>query len=544
MKRKILSALLTTAMVCSLFAGCGQQQEVSKESNAGKESTVSSETTGASSEKEKPKEPVLLEWYYNGNGQQADTEAVEAAVNELLKEYPGLEHVSLNLNSFPGSEIPQQVALAQASGAQMDILCSVSLDFYEQVALGSWMPMNDYISEELKNELPDWLWEMGSVDGQIYVVPNYQNAFNMQFLVFPKEYMDKYGNYEEMREILQDPNTTLREKADCLEKYVMAVDAGEGGSKYASNLAENNTTGSLGFGFTTPFDKIINKFIVADGTDEVIHAHEQDYYKEEWAIYADWYDKGIYAPDGLSTVRGNYAGNHMMDPTSMVFYAYQTCDTEENVAKRLSNAFGFDCVAIKSQYYDYIQNTWAAGGNGISSTCEHPEEAAKFLEAITCGSEIGKKIYNTLVFGLEGKHYNVIDAANDRIETLEYRDTQGGIDTSYAGKKWIIGNSFYAYKNQAVTDEYYPTCKAYNESPDTVTSSLIGFVADTTSIKTQLEQITAVENEYQNTLAMGVLGKAGWEAYYNEYMNKLKSAGLDEVKAELQKQLDAFIANK
>lgn len=543
-KRHILSTLLAVAMVCSAFAGCGQQAEVSKENGAAKESTVSSEVEESTVVEEEPKEPVLLEWYFNGNGQQADTEEVEAAVNELLKDYPGLEHVSINLNSFPGAEIPQQIALAQASGAQMDILCSVSLDFYEQVALGSWMPMEDYISEELKAELPEWLWERATVDGHIYMVPNYQNAFNSQYLLFPKEYMDKYGNYDEMKAILQDENTTLREKADCLEKYVMAVDEGEGGSKYASKIAMDNASGTSGFTFITPFDKIVNKFIVVDGTNEVIHAHEQDYYKEEWAIYADWYEKGIYAPDGLSTSTVNYAYQHMMDDMSMVYCAKESYGSEERVARSFTEQYGFEVVAIKSQYNDYIQNTWAAGGNGISSTCEHPEEAAKFLEAITCGSEMGKKIYNTLVFGLEGKHYEFIDEANDRIRTFEYDASQGGIDTSYAAKKWVIGNSFYAYKNQAVTDDQYPAAKELNESPETLTSSLVGFVPDISSLTTQLEQITAIEKEYDLIMALGVMGVDGWKDSYDEYMNKLKAAGMDEVKAELQKQLDEYLANK
>ena len=76
----------------------------SQESSATKESTDSVTQQTVSSETEEPKEPVVLEWYYNGNGQQADTEEVEAAVNELLKEYPGLEHVSIKLNCFTGSE--------------------------------------------------------------------------------------------------------------------------------------------------------------------------------------------------------------------------------------------------------------------------------------------------------------------------------------------------------------------------------------------------------------------------------------------------------
>ncbi len=43
-------------------------------------------------------------------------------------------------------------------------------------------------------------------------------------------------------------------------------------------------------------------------------------------------------------------------------------------------------------------------------------------------------------------------------------------------------------------------------------------------------------------LTRGVMGEDGWRAYFDEYMEKLKAAGLDEVKAEYQRQLDEWLA--
>lgn len=210
-------------------------------------STISSVDEKEEEKEEKEeKEPVLLEWYFRGNGQQEDTDEVEARVNELLKEYPGLEHVSININCFPSSDYSTKVTLAQAEGAQIDILNTVSLDYATHLADGSWMPIEDYISDELKAELPEWLWELGSSDGHIYMVPNYQNAFNAGYMQFPKEYMEKYGDYDKMSEVLTDSSKSITEKMAVLEEYVMAVRAGEGDTKYAGSLGQIGT-GSLGF---------------------------------------------------------------------------------------------------------------------------------------------------------------------------------------------------------------------------------------------------------------------------------------------------------
>lgn len=545
--QRTLAVLLAAGMVLGT-AACGQKEEESKQESK-QESSVAEQSNAASSEvkEEEPKDPVTLEWYFRGNGQQEDTDAVEAAINELLKEYPGLEHVSININCFTGTDYAQQVSLNQASGAQMDIINSVSLNsFDQQVADGTWMPMEDYITDTLKAELPQWLWDMGTIDGHIYMVPNYQNAFNAAYIQFPKEYMDKYGNYDEMKAVLQDTSKTLTEKAAVLEEFVMAVREGEGvDTKYANAMEMDNQGGTFGFYMgMEPFDKIANNIVVFNGSDKVEYVLSTDWWLEAFAIYADWYDKGIYNPDGVTTDYNTMNFGNMLQPISAVWSAKEQIGTEDRAAEVYTEAWGIETVAIKVQEYDFIQRSWAAGGNGISSTCEHPEEAALFLEAITCGSEIGKKIYNTAVFGLEGEHWEWVDEATDTIKTLEYDGTQGGGDTSYAGLKWIIGNSMHAYKNQAVRADHFEVAKELNEAPETVSSSLIGFVPDTAPVQTELEMMKAVEEEYVNNLKKGVMGVDSWEAYYEEFMTKLEGAGLQKVIDELQSQLDAFLASK
>lgn len=67
--------------------GCGQKaaNESTKAPDAAPGTTAAGEP---GTEAAAPKDPVLLEWYYRGNGQQQDTEEVEARVNELLKDIP------------------------------------------------------------------------------------------------------------------------------------------------------------------------------------------------------------------------------------------------------------------------------------------------------------------------------------------------------------------------------------------------------------------------------------------------------------------------
>ncbi len=543
--KKTLALLLAAGMTLAMV-GCGQEKKTendSVESSTVAESSFAAEET--SSVPEEPKDPVVLEWYFRGNGQQKDTEEVEARVNELLKEYPGLEHVSIHINCFTSSDYATQVQLAQTTGAQIDILNSVNLGtFSTLVQDGNWMPMDEYISDDLRAALPDWLWEMGSIDGKTYIVPNYQNAYNISWLAFPKEYMDKYGNYDEMSALISDPDASIDDKMKCLEDFAVACDKGEEGHKYASMVCgfRNQLTGSQGFPFMTPYDYLDTYFVVEDGSKEVSFLFENENLVEICKNFARWGDMGIAQPDGASTEQGNYTRSHIMDETSMVWTSECALGSAEDVAAGLSASYGFDVVVIQTQPYHFIQNTWGAGGNGISATCEHPEEAAAFLEAITTGTELGKEIYNTLVFGIEGKHYTKDANDPDRITTLEYDGSQGGGDTSYAGLKWIIGNTFNAYKNQAVLDGQYEKYKELNESKDTVSSSLIGFTVDKTNVSVEIDQINAIVAELSGEILIGSAGEAGFDAYYDEFIDKLNKAGLEKVKAEYQSQLDAWLA--
>lgn len=527
--KKLIALFLAVLLVMGCFAGCNNNP-------------TTPPTDASGNPVPEKKDPITLEWYYRGCGQQEDTDAVEARVNELLKTVPGMEHVTINFNCFVSSEYSQQVLLAQGSGMQIDILNTVGLSsLAEHVEDGSFMPMDQYISDELKAELPQWLWDMGSIDGKIYMVPNYQNAFNSAYILFPKEYVDKYGNYDKLYSTLTNWNLSLTEKAAALEEYVMAVRAGEGNTKYAAPLSISEVGGTLGYAFETPYDALGKGFMVQDGSDKVTFLYSNPEFKEKWEIYAKWYDKGILSPDGVSTKLANYAYEHMMDEVSTVFCVKEQIGTPEHVAEIYSNSYGFDVIAIPVQQYDFIQYKWAAGGNGISSTCENPEEAAKFIELLTTGTDIGKEIYNTIVFGLEGEHYNKDAKDPDRIETLEYAGSQGSESTTYAAMKWIIGNSFYAYKNQAVLDGQFELAKEMNEASTTHTSSLIGFAPSTSNVSTQISQVQAVYKEYVDTLTTGVLGAAGWEAVYNEFMQKLQQAGVQDVINEYQRQLDAFL---
>ena len=94
-----------------------------------------------------------------------------------------------------------------------------------------------------------------------------------------------------------------------------------------------------------------------------------------------------------------------MNDISFVNCFVNGAGTEEDIAANYSKQYGFDVYAIALYSNYYIGNTWGAGGNGVTAKCENPEEAVRLIELMT--TEEGVELYNMIVYGLEGKHYEI-----------------------------------------------------------------------------------------------------------------------------------------
>ena len=132
LRKRILAVTLASVMAFA-FAGCGndaaQTTAAETENETQAEETQNAEGTESEETDTETKDPVTLVWWYRGNGEQKDTKMVQDALNEKLKTYPGLEHVTVELKCYTSSEYKQAVTLAQSSKEQIDILNTVNLDF-------------------------------------------------------------------------------------------------------------------------------------------------------------------------------------------------------------------------------------------------------------------------------------------------------------------------------------------------------------------------------------------------------------------------------
>lgn len=115
---------------------------------------------------------------------------------------------------------------------------------------------------------------------------------------------------------------------------------------------------------------------------------------------------------------------------------------------------------------------------------------------------------------------------------------------NYVGfTNWAVGNLYNAYVVGKSASDNAISYLFEEQNAKAIVSPLIGLKPDISSFTTELTQIRAIVNEYHKTLLSGALGD-DWEEKYEEFLAKLKAAGVDKVNEELQKQVDEFIKSK
>ncbi len=539
--KKILALLCALAMAFSMMA-CAAGTETPDTTDPSKD--TAGQTT-PSSEPAEPKDPVeLTYWYWNNVGVQEYTDEVEAELNKILASTPGYEHITIKLH--PCKDFTTDVALGQTTDEQMDLIATTGIDWVQQAKDGGILPLNDILAgnPEITAELPDWMMEYGILDGEHYFIPNYQQAANQYYYATSREWLEAYladssqtldqiknlfytKDYDGLAKFYEDYVKFVREYTGSETKWIWR-DTFSNHRVWA--LGDNVSVLDLGSYAKFYLDENNKVYFSQEEGGDIANAYIQN---------GKWFAEGLIYENILTDANLCTADN-LMGEQSFVYYYTQSFGDEEMASAALTEKYGYDTIAFPLWDTVHVGPTNAAGGVAISGSCQHPEEAGMVL-ALLFNSKY-EQFYNTLVYGLEGTHYTKLN--DNQVETLEFSGTQGGAETTYCYWKWIGGNTFNAWLNQSMTPEQETyILEVINEGPTTVPSPVAGIVIDTTPVENEIAQLKAVYEEYHETLRCGVKGNEA-EAYLQEYLDKMETAGLSKVIAELQSQVDAFLANK
>ncbi len=501
MKKKLLALFLVASMAVGILTGCGDTTTKTESTTKEESKTESKESVKAESKEEVKEEPVTVTWLV-AQSEPKDLDMVLEDLNEKLVEKI---NVKLNLVCIEAGEYNDRTKLASTSNEEYDLVFTSSWrnNFDENMTRGALLDITDLIAEYgqdiVANVQPE-LWDTATVAGRIYAIPNQQTNATQQGYYIQKDLAEKYGWDKEHVE-----------HASEIEPFLEEVLANEEGL-FGVHLAQGP--------YQTGLESIALSCIYVRKDDDPSDGIEVLWYPEENnesdAFYADWNERGLLHPEYATggDMNAVKAANKFV---SWVGSAYPGGEVS------VSNSQG------KEHILTYIGTPYfsAAAGKdtmlGVNVNSKNPEAAVKLINAFWAD----ETLFNELLFGLEGVHYNKV--GDQRVEVI----ADSGWDLWKSD--WAYGNQFIRWKVPGETDDCWDIIAERNRSCDI--SPVRGFNVDLSELQVEVSQINAVKAEYDKFYLRDDYS----EEKIAERNQKMIDAGIETVVAEIQKQLDAWL---
>lgn len=489
-----------------LLAGCagnsnnsgGQDQPPSKQNT---ENAATPNPAAATNETEKT---VELIWYYSFGEIPADLKLVQDAVNKITLEKI---NATVKLMPVPSGDYAQKMNTVIASGEQVDLVWTSGWQFSYpgNVSKGAFTPLDELIEkygQDITSQMPSYMMDGVRINGKIYAIPNYQSEFMRGGYVVQKEYLDKYAFDSSSLKSVQD-----------IEPLLAQIKAGDPGLVPFAH----DVRGSFDRMYQlNGLEEVLKNIAVirVDDPGKVLSRYELPIYEQYLDTMRDWYEKG-YINQDAATLKSFYS----LVATGKVFgYYHNGLKPGGEQSAALENG-GHPVELITLTNPKVTTTNIIATTTAIAQSSKNKERAMMLLNLVNSDSEL----FNLLAFGIEGTHYN---KNPDGTVTI---NMDGGYKSNMG---WVFGNSFNGYELSGGLGTNAALKKLNEESE---MSPILGFSFDSEPVTTQIANVNNVVTQYQPSLETGAVEKT---QMLNEFREKLKQAGIDEIIDEIQKQMD------
>ena len=562
--KKLLSLGLTSSMLLGTLAGCGNQDTGSSESRLSdkinSESSIASEETKVSESVKPELEPVTLKWYYKGEEGEGTEDVIEVFNKKLAEVLPNttVEFV------FDGDYITNW-PMYMAAGEKIDIAwAGYDSEWLQNAKDGNFTSLTDLVTTELAPNLVDEmeLWaesyESCIYDGELYAIPNIQPtiAEAIGWRILPE--LEPYLDVEALMTELHTTTKATAKQFDLMEEAIEKALADGAfnnypGWKINTVVAQWGKRGYLN-------TNVAEMYIDATAENpEVMHLYEIPEFKMAVEYVAKWYDKGWITDSQLL--------GQLPEGTADIW----TLSMAYNQSWAEANEIGVKNYGVDGDKYEkllLLTNKPEQSYNGfvpvrptaslvIPYTSENPERAIMLLDILhdEVGT-VGNDLLNLLCYGFEKNSEEAKEYGWFNYEAVE-EDGQLKADTSVRGEasskhsmtNWRIGNTFKIMHDGGTlttTANKQRAMQYYTEIyPNKVVTAVAGMKAPSADdVTVQKDNMTAVFNEYKEQVYAGCGGLDKVDSLLVTALDKLKEAGMEDVRECLQSQIDDYISNK
>jgi putative aldouronate transport system substrate-binding protein len=435
--------------------------------------------------------------------------------DEINKNISGKINAKISWEVIPAGSWAQKINLMLASGEKLDLLPIQGANFSSSVSKGQLIALDDLLTkygQGVKTALGEEYLRAGKVDGKTYAVAPVKSLAAGYGLKIRKDYVDKYKintskakSFEEFGAIFK----MIKEKEPDTTPLLMQA------GKTVTIMDRSVGLDLLGDGFGVLLDR---------GADlKVVNWYETPEYAERLKTVRSWYNAGYLMKDVATQTQP--IASLLKANKGVAYFGKISANTA--ATESLSN--GVDLVEIPFIDPFASSDTVQTAQWGIPVNSKTPDKAMEFLNLMYTDTDV----INLMDFGIEGKHY--VKEADGRIGYPQGIDAK---NTGYSNMVWLLGNSFISniWNNSALDAN-----KREAELNKSATKSkAMGFSYVPSSLQTEIAALNSVTDQYKVGLESGSLDPA---QSLPEFIAKLKTAGIDKVIAEKQKQLDEWAKN-
>ncbi|CAN7667883.1 ABC transporter substrate-binding protein [Paenibacillus sp. LjRoot153] len=527
-RKSMVVTLATVLSVGTLLAGCSSSKNEASPSPVS--SSGASPAASASAKVDNSKE-VKLVTYLLGDAPKGMPEVLKALNEKLKKDI----NATIDLRYIGWSDVKSKYPLVLASGEDVDMIFAADWNFYVQESTKSaFLPITE---DMLKTYMPKHAAKLDpsalkatQVNGKSYMIPTSTPDRKVSVALIRKDIREKAGLAEIKRFSEIGP-------------YMEAV------KKNYPEMVPLNLDSQ--FDLPTPYqylmqDKVGYAGAPLDSGDPLAQGTAYDYEDKSGKVYSmvedgplftaqkyaanimkDWYDKGyinknpyankIRSKDNFCEGKSGVALGNTIDVASVM----TAC-----------KAKGIETEVVASVNYQghAPQNSWLNNGMAIAAGSKN---SARALQALDLIMEDPAYVYLTY-FGIEGKNYKVTDG---KIGLPDGVTSETNTYPADAAGFWFVNKDLFKpmgdWTNSYVTH--------YNKVKDYLIPVTYGsFSFNPEKVKTELANLANVSTQYANPLYIGAVKSV--DDSFNTLTDKMKAAGIDKVKAEVEKQTGEFLS--
>lgn len=512
-----IAAGAAVVMLGSALAACSSEKE------GGGTPAASGQAAGTSSSASPLKE-VTLKIFLPGDDRSAKDEVLQA----LYEKTKDKLNAKFEINFVPFGDYQNKITLLASSGDRYDAAFTADwFGFANLVNKGAFLDITELAQKAAPNLYKLYkdnnILADATVNGKLYALPWTEIKTSKPVFVYRKDIAEKLN--------VQPGDLTTIEGIDAFLTKI--AQANPGMTPFDMQIGGTGLTGNILAMLNAKYEMYNFGFhdLVLDlnaSSPKLVPVEQTPMFKEAVQLAKKWYDAGIIDKNAMGEKNVQLFENSK---------AFSVRGLGENMYQKTNFT---DKAAVAAAVEPYPEKKFARDSQmnnaiAINKNAANPERMLMFMELLSTD----KSVYDLFMYGIKDKTYSV-----DEKGTINF--AKGEDPAKPLWQNWsswgFWRTNFYSDTATRSLDAVKKTL-AFASRSNIVVSPIAGFVPNPDPIKTELAQRDQIASEQGRLLLAGVM-KGDVEQSVNDYISKQKSAGLDKILSEAQKQIDEYLKSK